>query len=177
MSDTDIIVELYHKLEATRGRNVFGVLGQTYQSLARFAGELRRGKMPDGRPFPAPLSVTHGILATIPDHEFHDLVQNEARYPLPTRQQVELAFRRFVRDSFAKTSGLVILEQLELLYAYTLDLGLLRELATDTHSLLLLLPGKREGDSLRLFPTDQSGRAYILPRQLLVESHLWELQD
>ncbi|MGH2478809.1 MAG: hypothetical protein ACRDHW_04035 [Ktedonobacteraceae bacterium] len=177
MTDTDILERLYHKLESTSGRNVFGVLGPTYQALARFAGQLRLGKMPDGRPFPTPLSVTRGILATIPDHEFHDLVQNEARYPVPTRKQVEVAFQRFVRDSFAKTSGLVILEHLELLYAYTLDFALFRGLATNTHSLLLLLPGTREGGSPRLFPADQSGRAYVLPPQLIVESHLWELQD
>jgi hypothetical protein len=177
MTDTDIIESLYHKLEATSGRRIYGVLGRTYQALARFAQQIQRANMPDGRPFPAPLSVTHGILAAIPDNEFRELVENEARHPAPTRAHINQAFERFLRDSFAASIGPIILEHLELLYAYNIDLGLFRGLATDSHGLILLVPGKRESGYTRLFPNDQSDRTYILPPQLIVENHLWELQD
>ncbi|MEO7020575.1 MAG: hypothetical protein ABI234_10535 [Ktedonobacteraceae bacterium] len=177
MTDTDIIESLYHKLEATSGRRMYGVLGHSYQALTRFAKQLQRVNMPDGHPFPAPLSVTRGILAAIPDNEFHELVKDEARRPEPTRAHIKQAFERFLRDRFAASEGLVVLEHLELLYAYNIDLGLFRGLATDSHSLFLLVPGKRESGYTRLFPADQTGRTYVLPAQLIVENHLWELQD
>lgn len=177
MTDTDIIESLYHKLEATSGRRMYGVLGRSYRALERFAQQLQRTDMPDGRPFPAPLSVTSGILATIPEDEFRELVQQEARYPEPVRAHIKQAFERFLRDHFAASEGLIVLEHLELLYAYNIDLGLFRGLAADTSSLLLLVPGRRESGYTRLFPADQSGRTYVLPAQLIVDNHLWELQD
>lgn len=177
MTDADIIESLYHKLEATGGRRIYGVLGHSYQAIARFARQMQRAKMPDGRHFPAPLSVTRGILSAIPDGEFRELVANEAKRPEPTRAHIRQAFERFLRDSFAADEGLIVLEYLELLYAYNIDLALFRTLATDEHGLLLLVPGKRVSGYTRLFPAEHSSSTYTLPPQLIVENHLWELQD
>jgi hypothetical protein len=177
MTDADIITALYHKLAIAGGRHLYGVLGHSYRALRRFARQLQLARMPDGCPFPAPLAVTNCILNTIPEDEFRELVEHEARRPQPTQAHIQQAFERFLRDSFSPNGGLLVLESLELLFAYTIDLGYLRSLPSDTRRIVLLLPGKREGAYVRLFPSEEESYGYRLPPRLIAEHHLWELQD
>ena len=173
MNDTDIIEVLRSKLMVPTGRHLYGVLA-TYPALKRFAEKIQQAKTPDGEPFPAPLSLTSGILNAIPDDEFRSLVENEAKRPEPIAAHVAQAFEAFLRTHL-KEKGLVVLESLEILFAYGSDLSLLRTLATDTHRILLLLPGKRESGRVMMFP-DQEDGDYTLPGNLIAENHLWELR-
>ena len=172
MKETDIIETLRMRLAVQVGRHLYGVLG-TYPALDGFAKKLQEAKTVDGQPFPAPISVNKGILKTIPDEEFRGLVENEAKRPEPTAAHVYRAFDTFLRETL-KNNGLVVLAHLELLFAYRLELNSLRTLAADTHRMVLLLPGKREGGRIMLFPDSDEG-SYTLPMNLIAENHLWEL--
>ena len=173
MNDTEIIEALHSKLLMPTGRHLYGVLG-TYPALKSFAEKLQQAKAPDGKPFPAPLSVTRGILDAIPDDEFRSLVEREAKRPEPIAAHVARAFETFLRVHL-KENGLVVLERLEILFAYGSDFSLLRTLATDSQRILLLLPGKREHGRVVMFPDQEDGE-YTLPGNLIAENHLWELR-
>jgi hypothetical protein len=173
VKDTEIIEALRSKLSIQSGRHLYGVLGD-YPKLAAFAEKIQEAKTLDGKAFPPSLSVNQGILETIPDHEFLELVQNEARRPEPTVRRVEQAFEVFLRAKL-KDGGLLVLSNLEILFAYQLELNLLRTLATDNNRVLLLLPGKREGGRIVLFPSAEK-ESYTLPSNLIADNHLWELR-
>ena len=173
MNDTEIIEALCSKLAVPTGRHLYGVLG-TYSALKRFVEKLQQAKTPDGKSFPVPLSVTRGILNAIPDDEFRSLVEREAKRPEPIAAHVARAFETFLRVNL-KENGLVVLESLEILFAYGSDFSLLRTLATDSHRILLLLPGKWEHGRIVMFPNQEDGD-YTLPGNLIAENHLWELR-
>ena len=104
MNDTDIIEALRSKLMVPTGRHLYGVLG-TYPALKRFAEKLQQARTPDGTPFPAPLSVTRGILNAIPDDEFRSLVVNEAKRPEPIAAHVAGIRNIFTRTPQRERTG------------------------------------------------------------------------
>jgi hypothetical protein len=172
MRDTDIIEALQSRLAVQTGRHLFGVIG-TYAELEAFAGKLHQAKTPAGKRFPKPASVNRGILDAIPDEEFRELVANEAKRPEPTAAHVGRAFESFLRSSL-RGKGLVVLAELELVFAYNLELSLLRSLAADDDQVLLLLPGKRAQGRVVMFAEVSLGE-YALPSNLIADNHLWEL--
>lgn len=174
MKDTDIIDTLRSKLAVPSGRHLYGVLA-SYPALDAFAKKLQQAKAPDGRRLPKPLSVNRGILDSIPDDEFRKLATDEAKRPEPTAAHVAQAFERFLRSKL-KGKGLVVLANFEMLFAYHLELNLLRTMAADDDRLLLLLPGKRERGRIIMFPDLNEGN-YTLPTNLIAENHLWELKN
>jgi len=174
MNNADVIETLRVKLSVPGGRHLYGVMG-TYRKLRAFAAELGQAKTREGEPFPEPLSVNRGVLDAIPDEEFKRLVQGEAKWPEPTMAHVAHAFESFLRDAL-KERPLVVLDGLEILFAYNLELSLLRTLATDDQRVVLLLPGKREGGRIVLYPDRLTGESRIsLPPNLIASDHLWEL--
>lgn len=174
MKDTEIIEALRSSLAMPVGRHLYGVLG-SYPSLKSFSEKLQQAKTPDGEPFPPSLSVNRGILDCIPDERFRWLVTNEAKRPEPTRAHVKQAFESFLR-SHLTGSGIVVLTNLEMLWAYDLELNLLRTLAADQNRILVLLPGRRTSGRIIMFPDLDEGN-YQLPTNLIAENHLWELRD
>ena len=70
--------------------------------------------------------------------------------------------------------GLLVLQDLELVFAYQVEMNLLRALAADEKRVLLLLPGRRIGGRIVMFP-DAGDESYTLPSNLIAENHLWEL--
>jgi hypothetical protein len=172
MRDTDIIEALQSRLAVQTGRHLFGVIG-TYAGLEAFAEKLHQAKTPAGKRFPKPVSVNRGILETIPDVEFRQLVADEAKRPEPTAAHVGRAFESFLRSSL-RGKGLVVLAELELVFAYNLELSLLRSLAADDDQVLLLLPGKREQGRVVMFAEVAVGE-YALPSNLIADNHMWEL--
>jgi hypothetical protein len=174
MTDTEIIENLRNKLAVTSGRHLYGVLG-SYALLDSFAKKLQQARTHDQRKFPSPLSVNRGILDAIPDEEFRKLVEDEAKRPEPTAAHVAKAFEQFLRQKLEQ-KGLVILANLELVFAYNLELHLLRTMAADDYRILLLLPGKREGGRIIMFPGSGSTQ-YTLPINLIAENHIWELKN
>ncbi|HYB03830.1 MAG TPA: hypothetical protein VED17_05170 [Nitrososphaerales archaeon] len=173
MKDTEIIEALRTKLDISGGRHLYGVLG-SYQRLDLFARKLRQAAGPDGRRFPKPLNVNSGILQSIPDDEFRQLAENEAKRPEPTAAHVARAFESFLRSQL-QGKGLIVLSNMEMLFAYNIELKLLRSLATDEDRILLLLPGKRSGGRVIMFPDLDEG-SYALPTNLIAENHIWELR-
>jgi hypothetical protein len=174
MTDTEIIETLRAKLAIPVGRHLYGVLGP-YNALQRFAGHLQEARTPDGDRFPSPISVNRAILDAIPDEEFRDLAENEAKRPEPTARHVADAFERFLRDAL-KEHTLLVLAHLELLFAYNIEPQALRTLATDNHRILVLLPGRRDRGRVTLFPQLETATR-TLPANLIAENHLWELQS
>lgn len=172
MKDTDIIANLQARLSMPGGRHLYGVLG-TYPALETFAKHLAQARDGDGKNFPAPLSVNAGILDEIPDEDFRDLAQKEAKLPEPVRAHVGRAFERFLRREL-EAHGLIVLAHLELLFAYSVELTALRTLATDDARVILLLPGRRDGERVVLFPDADAG-SYTLPPMLIANDHLWEV--
>ncbi len=173
MTHTEIIETMRTRLSMPGGRHLYGVLG-SYDDLNRFAGQMAKAKSTDGQPFPKPVSVNRGILDAIPDEEFRKLVNDEAKRPEPTAAHVASAFGDFIRTNLAG-KGLIALRDFELVFAYHLELNLLRTLAADQDRILLLLPGKRERGAVTLFPDSDHG-SYILPTNLIAENNLWELK-
>ncbi len=174
MKNTEIIEALRSKLAVPCGRHLYGVLG-SYAALAAFSGKLRQAKAPDGRRFPRPISVNRGILNTIPDNEFRQLVENEAKRPEPTAAHVAKAFEIFLRSKL-RQKGLIVLFNLETLFAYNLELNLLRTMAADADRILLLLPGRRSSGKIIMFPNLDEG-SYTLPTNLIADNHLWEVRE
>jgi len=174
MKDTEIIEILRSKLSVSGGRHLYGVLG-SYSALKSFEKKLRQAKAPDGKGFPKPLSVNRGILDAIPDEEFHNLVENEAKRPEPTAAHVGKAFETFLRSKL-RGKGLIVLSSLEMLFAYHLELNLLRTMAADDDRILLLLPGRRGSGKIIMYPELEGGN-YTLPTNLIASDHLWELKD
>lgn len=172
MTDTEIIETLRTKLAIPGGRHLYAVLG-SYPQLAKFSTKLLQAKTADGEKFPNPVSVNSGILAAIPDQEFRALVEDEARRPEPTAKHVAQAFEKFLRNTLL-AKGLVVLEHLELVFAYHLELNHLRTLAADDYRILLLLSGKRDRGKVVLFP-EAGDATCMLPTNLIADNNLWEL--
>lgn len=173
MKAADIVESLRTKLAMPGGRHLYGVLG-SYVQLERFVSVLAQAKTHDGRRFPKPLNVNRGILETIPDDEFRTLVADEAKRPEPTAAHVAKAFETLLRSKL-QGKGLVVLAHVEMLFAYHLELNLLRTMAADDDRVLLLLPGKREGGRVIMF-LESADASYTLPSNLIAENHLWELR-
>ena len=174
MNPTEIIEALRQKISVPSGRHLYGVLGD-YSMLRVFENALIQAKTLDGIAFPKPLSVNRGILESIPDDEFKKLVESEARYPEPTKAHIGRAFKTFLLASMGE-SNIVVLTDLEMLFAYNIELNLLRTQPTDEKKLLLLLPGKRVGGRIVMFHEMEEGE-YTLPKGLIADNHLWDLSD
>lgn len=173
MNAANIIEALRTKLAMPGGRHLYGILG-SYRELREFSSTLARVDDPEGKPFPKPLNVNLAILRAIPDEEFKKLVINEAKRPEPTAAYVARAFDGVVRTAMLEKRVLV-LSQLEMLFAYHLELNVLRTLAADDKRIVLLLPGKRHGGKVMMFP-GLSDESYVLPTNLIADNHLWELK-
>jgi hypothetical protein len=174
MKSTEIIEAVCQKLALPVGRHLYGVMG-TYRGIEDFAKKLQQAKTPDRRPFPKPISVNKGILNAIPDDEFKQLAENEAKHPEPTAKHVANAFGSFLRSKLSR-AGILVLADFEMLFAYQIELTLLRVLATDENRVLLLLPGKRSRGRIIMFHEMDEGN-YTLPTNLIAENHLWEFRE
>ena len=174
MTSTEIIEALRQKFTVSSGRHLYGVLG-SYAQLDAFAKKLRQAKALDDALFPKPVNVNRGILEAIPDEEFKRLAEDEAKRPEPTAAHVGQAFEHFLRDAL-KGGMVVVLADLEMLFAYHIELNLLRTLAADENKVLLLLPGKRSSGRIVMFHEMAEGD-YTLPTNLIADNHLWEIRE
>jgi len=172
MKDTEIVECLRSRLFVPGGRHLYGVLGP-YSALESFARKLQQAKDAEGRRFPKPVSVNRGILDAIPDEEFRNLAMDEAKRPEPTAAHVARAFEMFLRERL-RESGLVVLNGLEMIFAYQVELSFLRTVAADDHRVLMLLAGRRSHGRIMMFP-ELDDTSYVLPTNLIADNHLWEL--
>ena len=174
MNFTEIIESFRQKINVSSGRHLYGVLGG-YARLDAFAKTLCQAKTLDGVPFPNPTSVNAGILRSIPDADFRRLAEDEAKYPEPTAAHVRRAFEVFLRATLLENK-LVVFSDLEMLFAYNVEMSPLRTLAADDKKVLLLLPGKRSGGRIVMFHESEEG-GYTLPTNLIADNHLWEIRS
>ena len=179
MNDIEIIELLRKKLSVPIGRHLYGLLG-SYPALERFTGQLQDATYEDNLQFPQPISVSSSILNQFSDEEFRRIVTDEAKRPEPTRKSIEEEFSSFVRRVLI-SNKLVVFKDLEILFAYGIDLNPFRTLATDDKRIILLLPSLKKGGVIYLyseyrewFPTQKE---VILPSNLIAEDHLWELNS
>ena len=88
--------------------------------------------------------------------------------------------RERLRESFLRSKlrgkGLIVFSNLEMLFAYHLELNLLRTMAADDDRILLLLPGRRGSGKIIMFRELEGGN-YTLPTNLIASDHLWELRE
>lgn len=174
MKTTEIIEALRQKLTMPGGRHLYGVLG-AYDQLDGFAKKLRQARTTNGEPFPKPINVNKGILDAIPDNEFKQLAENEAKYPEPTAAHVARAFEQFLRANLTG-QGILVLSSPEMLFAYHIELNLLRTMAADEDRVLLLLPGRRSRGRIIMFH-EMEGGDFTLPTNLIADNHLWEIRE
>ena len=171
-----VISELREKLQFSVGRHLYGLLG-TYVQLAEFEqADLAQARDPHGNPFPSAINLNRELLARIGDDDLRQLVRDEARRPQAIQRRLGQELDSLLDDLLQK-DHLLILKQLELTFAYSLDLSVFRTRATNQNHILLLLPGERRGEHIALFHEADPRFHRFLPGNLIADNHLWELKD
>jgi len=175
-SAAEITSVLRERLSVPTGRHLYGVLG-TYAGLRYFeVHALANASGPDGVPFPPAVNLNRALLERIGDEELSQMAAVEARRPQATVRRLSLKLDGLLAESLA-SGGLLILKQLEMLFAYSMDLSVFRIHAADHRRIVLLLPGTRVGARVILFHEAEERFQRSLPEGLIVENHLWELTD
>jgi hypothetical protein len=174
LRDADVVQALAAKLAIPTGRHLYGVIGR-YPALDRFSAKLTGTKLPDGTKVERTVSVTAEVLNGMADDDFRRMVADEAKRPEVVAAEVQRAFNAFLRG-VARRQRLVVLANLEIVFAYHVELNLLRTLAADDIRFLLLLPGGITNGKPMLFE-EQTEARYVLPANLIAENHLWVIED
>jgi len=176
LTGPQVIGELRDKLPVGIGRHLYAVLG-TYAQLAHFERDhVAQARDPEGRPFPAPLNVNREMLARIGDEELRRLVHDEPRRPQTVQRRLNRELQELLNDQL-RASCFLILKQLELLFAYELDLTPFRTRASNDSHILLLLPGERRSDHITIFHEADARFQRTMPENLIADNHLWELTN
>ena len=175
-SGPDIITELREKLQFNIGRHLYGILG-SYQLLGNFElNGIAQSTLPSGEAFPSPVNLSRHLLANIKDDDLKKLIRDEGRRP----QAIKRALNYTLNNTLAKLlidTNVLILKNLELVFAYDLDLSLFRTRATNQNHILLLLPGERRSDHITIFHEANVRSHRSLPQNLIADNHLWELSN
>ena len=171
-----VISEIRGKLQFGAGRHLYGVLG-SYAQLADFEETaLAHAQDPTGRRFPQAVNLNRELLARIGDEDLRGLIQAEARRPQAIQRRLGQELDALL-GQLLQEHPFQILKQLELVFAYGLDLSVFRIRAANQNHILLLLPGGRHGDHVSLFHEGGPRFQRTLPSNLIAENHLWELRD
>lgn len=174
LTATQIITELRTRLQVDIGRHLYGVLG-SYAGLEGFERtHLAEARGEDGTPFPVALNLNRALLDSIADDDLRGLIRNEARHPLATQRRLNEHLTSLLTTRLREARFLII-KQIELIFAYELELTIFRTCATNDKHILLLLPGERRGDRITLFHEAEARFQRILPDNLIADNHLWEL--
>ena len=124
-SGPQIISALRENIQLEIGRHLYGVLG-SYASLKRFEQlDLNPARFLNGKPFPNPVNLNRSLLDRIGDEDLRSLVQNEARLPQTVQRRLNQEFDLLLQ-SLLQQSSFLILKQIEFLFAYNLDLHVIR---------------------------------------------------
>lgn len=173
---TEILSFLQQNLSNNIGRHLYAVLG-TYIQLNKFTETaLYHAKQPNGEPFPKAISLNHVLINSFDPDQLQELIHKELKRPQNTQDKLNRAFDEFLRTSREETNFL-ILKDLELLFAYSLDVSRLRLWASNQQHLLILLPGEVRGDQIYLFPEVSDDESFKFDNQLFSENNIWELSN
>ena len=176
LTGSQIICKITDKLQFDMGRHLYGVMG-TYSQLERFQNnDLAHAKDRQGKRLPTPINVNKELLARIGDDDLRKLIKTEGRRPQAVQRRLNQEFDRFLHEHLENANFLII-QYLELLFAYSLDLSVLRTRASNQNHILLLLPSEKRGDRLILFHEAEARFHRTLPNNLIADNHLRELSD
>jgi hypothetical protein len=176
LSGHEINSQLRQKLEMSTGRHLYVVLG-TYERLERYERiDFREARSPVGERLGDPVNVNHTLLDRISDYELKRLVQTEASRTESVKDRLSKELDTLVAEKLNLGSFLA-LKNMEILFAYDLELNCLRIRATNQKHILIMLPGEKVGDRITLFHEAPSNNHRTLPTNLVPESHLWELNE
>jgi hypothetical protein len=176
LSGHEINSQLRQKLEMPTGRHLYVILG-TGERLERYEKvDFREARSPSGQRLGEPVNVNHNLLDRINDEELKRLVQTEASRTESVKDRLAKELDALVAEKLNGGSFLA-LKNMELLFAYDLELNCLRIRATNQKHILILLPGEKVGDRITLFHEAPSNAHRTLPTNLVPENHLWELNE
>jgi hypothetical protein len=174
LSDHEINSALRERIQMPTGRHLYAVLG-SYGALERYERvSLSQAVGADGRPLRPPLNLNRELLRRIPDEDLKELVQNEAKRPQSVKQRLAEEFDKLLAEALG-ASPFVALKQVELIFAYDLELNYLRTRGVNKKHILLLLPGQRSVSRITLFHEANPAWHRTLPAGLVPDNHLWEL--
>ncbi len=174
LSDHEINSALRDRLQMPTGRHLYAILG-SYGSLERYEKvSFSQALGSDGKPLKSPINLNRALLGRIPDEDLKELVQNEAKRPQSVRQRLAEELDCLLVEELAAGS-FVALKQVELVFAYDMELNCLRTRGVNKKHILLLLPGERTGDRITLFHEASPACHRTLPAGVVPDNHLWEL--
>lgn len=176
LSGHEINSQLRQKLEMPTGRHLYVVLG-TFDRLERYEKiDFCEARSPSGQHLAEPVNINHSLLDRIKDDELEQLVQTEASRTESVKDRLVKELDALVAEKL-NSSSFLALKNLEILFAYDLELNCLRIRATNRKHILILLPGEKVGDRITLFHEAPSNNHRTLPTNLVPENHLWELNE
>jgi hypothetical protein len=176
LSGHEINWQLRQKLERPTGRHLYIFLG-AYERLERYEKvDFREARSPKGQRLGDPVNINHALLERIKDDELKWLVRTEASRMESVKDRLTKELDALVAEKLNGGSFLV-LKNLEILFAYDLELHCLRIRATNQKHILVLLPGERVGDRITLFHEAPPCFHRTLPPTYVQDSHLWELSE
>lgn len=176
LSGHEINSQLRQKLEMPTGRHLYVILG-TYERLERYENvDFREARSPTNQKLADPVNVNHELLQRIPDEELKRLVQTEASRTESVKDRLSKELDTLVADKL-NVDSFIALKNLEILFAYDLELNCLRIRAANQKHILLLLPGEKVGDRITLFHEAPQKYHRTLPHTYVQENHLWELSE
>lgn len=176
LKPTDILNSLYINLKIPSGRHLYAVLG-SYSSLEAFTKDiLSQAKLADGTAFPKPISVNKMLLSRFEDDALDELIIKESKRPKYTQSVLDKVLDNFLREQFSSTN-FIILQHLELVFAYSLDLSKLRRWAANQNHIFVLLPGEIRNQQIYLYVDPTTGVSIKFDNQLFSENNIWELDN
>jgi hypothetical protein len=176
LSGHEINSQLRQKLEMPTGRHLYVVLG-TYVRLERYEKvDFPEACSPSSQRLSNPVNVNLSLLDRINDEQLKGLVQTESSRTESVKDRLAKELDALVAEKLNGRSFLA-LKNLEILFAYDLELNCLRIRATNQKHILILLPGEKVGDRITLFHEAPSNNHRTLPTNLVPENHLWELNE
>jgi len=176
LKGSQITANLRDSLQVEIGRHLYAVLGG-YEQLAAFEhNELTQARKADGTNLPEPINLSRALLDRIGDSDLRDLVRQEGKYPISIKRKLGLEFDALLANLLSQ-EHFVILKNMELLFAFELELETIRARANNQNHILVLLPGEKRGDHVFLFTEAEQRFHRQLPFQLIADNHLWELEN
>jgi hypothetical protein len=176
LSGHEINSQLRQKLEMPTGRHMYVVLG-TYERIERYERvAFKEARSPSGQRLGNPVNVNRTLLERISDPELKRLVQTEASRTESVKRRLTDELDALVAEKLENGPFLAV-KNLELLFAYDLELNCFRIRATNQKHILVLLPGERVSDRITLFHEASAQNHRTLPANLVPENHLWELSE
>jgi hypothetical protein len=174
LKGSQILTNLRANLQVEIGRHLYAVLANYEQIEAFEKNELTQARKTDGTPLPSPINLSLELLDRIGDSDLRELVKQEGKFPIGVKRKLGLEFDALLANLLSN-EHFIILKNLELLFAFDLELETVRARANNQNHILLLLPGEKRGDHVVLFSEAEQRFHRQLPFQLIADNHLWEL--